>query len=87
MKNKKLAGALVATAVAGLFISGKVLAEESKSDTKAAKVHCEGGNECKGKGECKGVDHGCGGKNGCKGKGFMMMTQAECDAAKAKMKK
>lgn len=85
--NKKLAGAIVATAVAGLFISGKVRAEEPKADAKAAKVHCEGVNECKGKGECKGADHGCGGKNGCKGKGVKMIPQAECDAAKAKLKK
>lgn len=85
--NKKLAGAIVATAVATLFISGKARAEEPKGDAKAAKVHCEGVNECKGKGECKGTDHGCGGKNGCKGKGAKMIPKAECDAAKAKAKK
>jgi len=48
--NKKLNGALVAAAVAGLFLAGKVIAQEQPSPTEEAKVHCMGVNECKGKG-------------------------------------
>jgi hypothetical protein len=40
-------------------------------------------NACKGHGECKSAQNACKGQNGCGGKGFKMMTQAECDAAKA----
>ena len=29
----------------------------------------------------------CAGVNACKGHGFLMLTKAECDAAKAKLKK
>ena len=28
----------------------------------------------------------CAGKNACKGHGFLMLSKAECDAAKAKLK-
>ena len=30
--------------------------------------------------------HACKGQNSCKGKGYLEMTQADCDAAKAKAK-
>ncbi len=89
--TKKQTGAMVAAAVAGLFLAGKAMAQTPtgavKPEAKPAKVHCEGVNECKGKGACKGADNSCGGKNGCKGKGWVDMTQADCNAAKAKMKK
>jgi len=48
------------------------------------KVKCEGVNSCKGHSACKSANNACKGQNSCKGKGFMMMTQAECEAAKAK---
>ena len=53
----------------------------------AAKVKCEGVNSCKGNGSCKGASNSCKGQNACKGKSFMEMTQADCDKAKAEMKK
>lgn len=49
-----------------------------------AKIKCEGVNSCKGHSDCKSAAYACKGQNGCGGKGFLMMTQAECDAAKAK---
>ena len=88
---KKATGAFLAATVAGLFMTGKLIAqsqtEAAKPEAKSAKVHCEGVNGCKGKGACKGADNSCGGKNGCKGKGWVEMTKDECDAAKAKQKK
>ncbi len=48
------------------------------------KVKCEGVNSCKGQSACKSANNACKGQNSCKGKGFMEMTKAECDAAKAK---
>ncbi len=83
LRNK----ATLAAAVAALFAlgAGQAFAEEGQT-TEAKKIQCEGVNDCKGHGSCKSAQNDCSGKNGCAGKGFMMMTQAECDAAKAKMK-
>jgi hypothetical protein len=75
---------LAASAAAALFIAslgGAAHAEEAGAE---AKVKCEGVNSCKGHGECKSAANACKGQNGCGGKGFVMLTQAECDAAKAK---
>jgi hypothetical protein len=52
-----------------------------------AKVKCEGVNSCKGKSACKSANNSCKGQNSCKGKGYLEMTQAQCDAAKAKAAK
>jgi hypothetical protein len=51
------------------------------------KVKCEGVNSCKGKSACKSANNSCKGQNSCKGKGFLEMSQAKCDAAKAKAAK
>ena len=45
----------------------------STASAEEGKVKCEGVNSCKG-------------HSACKGKGFLEMTQAQCDAAKAKSK-
>ncbi|MEO5573113.1 MAG: hypothetical protein ABIR48_01300, partial [Gammaproteobacteria bacterium] len=50
------------------------------------KIHCEGVNSCKGTTACKGASNECKGQNSCKGQGFLALSQAECDAAKATMK-
>jgi hypothetical protein len=41
-------------------------------------------NSCNGHSECKSATNACKGQNSCSGKGFVMLTPAECDAAKAK---
>ncbi len=84
--NKNLRGALVAAAVAGLFIGGKAIAAEDAGKA-PAKVKCEGVNECKGKGACGGAGHDCAGKNACKGKGWQMMSAADCTAKGGKVVK
>jgi uncharacterized membrane protein len=74
--------AVLAATAAALFLSGApALADHHEGE---AKVKCEGVNACKGQGACSGAGHDCSGHNACKGQGFLELTQAECDAAKAK---
>jgi uncharacterized membrane protein len=76
--------ALVASAAAALFLGGLAGAAHAEEKGGEAKVKCEGVNSCKGHSDCKSAQNACKGQNGCGGKGFLMLTQAECDAAKAK---
>jgi len=77
-------GAMIASAVAGLFASACATPSAAVSDgkmekTAAAMVHCGGVNGCKGQAECAGPDNSCKGQNSCKGKGWMSMaTEKEC---------
>ena len=74
--------AALAAAAAALFLNGApALADQPAGE---AKVKCEGVNSCKGKSNCSTAHNECAGKNSCAGKGMLEMTQAECDAAKAK---
>ncbi len=74
-------GAVIATAVAGLFIAKGAMAEESGAKTPAGQmVHCQGVNSCKGQGACAGAGHDCAGKNDCKGKGWVDMSADQCKA-------
>ena len=84
MNGKKLSSLALATAAAVMFSSAPLTAANAADE---AKVKCEGVNACKGKGACSTASNACAGKNSCGGKGFLMLTQAECDAAKAKAKK
>ena len=76
--NKHLKGAMVAAAVAGLFVSGKALADSHNVKAEETTIKCLGVNECKGKAECATATHECAGKNGCKGKGWIHTTDAFC---------
>jgi hypothetical protein len=79
--TNRMKGAVIATAVAGLFLAKGGLASEHEGEGKtAAKVKCQGVNECKGKGACHSADHACGGQNECKGKGWIEMSEADCKA-------
>jgi uncharacterized membrane protein len=75
---------LIAAAAAGLFLAGASGVASADQHEAAAKVKCEGVNSCKGKSDCKTAHNSCKGKNNCNGMGFLNLTQAECDAAKAK---
>lgn len=77
MNAKKIA---LATAAASLFLAGPVFAEDEAADKQ---VKCEGVNACQGQSACKTDASACSGKNACKGKGFLMLSEEECDAAKA----
>lgn len=83
MHTNKATRAAIATAAALLF-SNMAVAPASAAE---AKVKCEGVNACKGQSACGTATNACQGQNTCKGKGYLMLSQAECDAAKAKMKK
>jgi hypothetical protein len=76
----KLSTVALAAAAAVLFSTGA----GTVSAADEAKVKCEGVNGCKGKSACSTASNGCAGQNGCAGKGWVEMTKAECDAAKAK---
>ncbi len=79
--NKRLSGAILATAVAGLFLAGNAFAADQTQGAKEAKtVKCWGTNACKGKGACHAEGNACAGKNGCKGQGWVNLTEAECKA-------
>lgn len=85
-------GALVATAVAGLFAANLALAGEHDAAAggakEAGKVKCEGINSCKGTGACGGVGHACAGNNECKGKGWVYTASAdECTGKGGTVKK
>jgi uncharacterized membrane protein len=78
LMNTAMKGAVIATAVAGLFATKVAFAGHHEGGQEAKKVHCYGVNECKGKGECGTATHDCHGKNACKGKGWIALTAAEC---------
>lgn len=82
MQKKSRSGVAIASAAALLF--GSTLGAPAFAD-EAAKVKCEGANACKGQSACHTAKNSCAGANSCKGQGFLELTQADCDAAKAKM--
>ena len=87
MRMNRLTGVALATAAAGLFALAPAAHAPSPAGAAADKVKCEGVNACKGKSECKSAKNECKGHNGCKGQGFIEMSKADCDKAKAAMKK
>jgi uncharacterized membrane protein len=82
MKNP-ITGAAIATAAALLFSTVAAPAASAED----AKIKCEGVNSCKGTSACATAHNSCQGQNKCKGQGFLLMSKADCDAAKAKLKK
>ncbi len=56
MLKETLKGALVASAVASLFMAGAATAQEKTTKTGAAKVQCKQDNGCGGQGACAGKD-------------------------------
>ncbi|MGH8175817.1 MAG: BufA2 family periplasmic bufferin-type metallophore [Steroidobacter sp.] len=81
--SKKVSGYALAAAAAMLFTTAPLTANAADE----AKVKCEGVNACKGTSACGTAKNACAGQNACKGQGYLQLTQAECDAAKAKQKK
>ena len=82
MTSKILSSVALAAAAAVMFSTAAV----STARADEAKVKCEGVNSCKGHSACKSANNACKGQNSCKGKGFLEMSKADCDAAKAKAK-
>jgi hypothetical protein len=82
MSSRVLSGVALAAAAAVMFSTIAV----STASAEEGKVKCEGVNSCKGHSACKSANNACKGQNSCKGKGWTEMTQAQCDAAKAKAK-
>jgi hypothetical protein len=82
MSAKILSQVALAAAAAVMFSTVAV----TTASADEGKVKCEGVNSCKGHSACKSANNACKGQNSCKGKGFLEMTKADCDAAKAKAK-
>jgi len=82
MKSRILSSVALAATAAVMF-SGVALAADQAAP---ATVKCQGVNSCKGQSACKSANNACKGQNSCKGKGFVEMSKADCDAAKAKAK-
>jgi hypothetical protein len=82
MKNTvKASGAAIATAAALMFGTFAVTTAHAED----AKIKCEGVNSCKGTSACATAKNSCQGQNSCKGHGFLLLSKADCDAAKAKL--
>ena len=81
--NKGTKGALLASAVATLFLATAAMAQDSGAmsasgaQAQGAKVKCVGANSCKGQGSCKSAQNDCKGQNACKGKGFVTTTTTD----------
>lgn len=89
--NKKQTGAMLASVVAGLVLSGNVFAKEktvTKEQTKETQIKCMGVNSCKGQGMCKSAENSCKGSNSCKGKGLVhAKNEKECTDKKGSVVK
>ena len=72
---KKLSGAALAAAAAGIFAFAPISSAVADSH---AKVQCFGVNGCKGMGSCKTAMNACKGQNSCKGHGFVELSADEC---------
>lgn len=74
---KRLSGAAIAAAAAGLFMSQTIVPAVAADE---AKIHCAGVNSCKGSSECAGAKHSCKGQNECKGQGWTSLSAKDCKA-------
>jgi hypothetical protein len=81
--NRKVSGCALAAAAAVLFATAPLATNAADE----AKVKCEGVNACKGRSACATATNACQGQNACKGQGYLQLTKAECEAAKAKATK
>jgi uncharacterized membrane protein len=84
-KGTRMTGAVLATAVALLFVGNAMAAD---SPDASAQVKCVGGNACKGQSACKSASSSCKGQNACKGKGYVMTSSIkDCQTAGGKVAK
>lgn len=74
--------AVLASAVASMFLSGAAMAKGKAGKKGAAVTRCAGVNECKGKGACSGADNSCKSQNECKGKGWIETKSTKACTAK-----
>jgi len=70
-----LSGAALATAAAGIFLSGAIAAAAPAAAP--VKVRCFGVNACQGKSQCK-TAAAQKGENACQGKGLLFLTEEQC---------
>ena len=75
--NDVIKGALVASAIAGMFGCGGAQPQPQTSGQTTSGVHCQGINECRGQAECSGQGHPCGRHTPCRGQGWITVPSAE----------
>lgn len=76
MNAKRITGAILATAAAGMFSVAAIPTVHAAQEG----VMCAGVNACKGNSACKGAQSACKGQNACKGKGVVSMSEDACKA-------
>lgn len=69
--------AVLASAVASMFLAGAAQAKGKANKKTSSVVKCAGINECKGHGSCSGADNSCKSQNECKGKGWQETKSAK----------
>ena len=74
--RKKLTGAALAIAAAGLF--GTTALTSTLASAADAQVQCWGVNSCKGHNDCKTANNDCKGMGSCAGQGFLFMNKSDC---------
>ena len=80
MKPKRIAGAVLATAVA-LAFAGSAFAADASPSSQPQQLKCLGANSCKGQSACKTATNDCQGKNSCAGKGYIVTADEKtCEA-------
>jgi hypothetical protein len=78
MKRSRVAGTLLATAVALAFTTTTVSAADAPSPlAPTSQIKCLGANACKGQSACKTINNSCKGQNSCKGKGYIITADAK----------
>lgn len=77
--------ALLASAVASMFLAGAANAKGKAADKKTGSIKCAEANECKGKGSCAGADNACKTQNSCKGHELKAKDAKDCEAKGGKV--
>jgi uncharacterized membrane protein len=87
MNQSTIRGAMIASAVAGLFACGGSAPQAAApSGTTTSAVKCFGINSCKGLGECATATHPCGKHTPGPGQGWLTVPSAdECAARGGKV--
>jgi uncharacterized membrane protein len=79
--------AVLAAAAAAIFVGGVATEGNAAHHEGDEEVKCQGVNSCKGQSECNTDHSSCHGLNDCAGKGWVTMSAADCEKAKAKAEK
>lgn len=80
IKRRKVNGAALAIASAGVFYGMYKAVDELAPSAGQNDIKCWGANSCKGTSACGSALNSCTGQNSCKGKGWAFMPEKTCYA-------